>query len=212
MKPTFVQQLERLKVIPIVTMEDARHAEPVAEALVRGGLPCAEVTFRTDAALEVITSMSRTGDLLVGAGTVLDVDQAEAAMDAGAQFIVTPGLHYAVVDYCIERNIPLSPGVATASEIAWAYDRGLRLVKFFPAETMGGAAGLKALCAPYRMMKFIPTGGINPSNVRSYLENPQVVACGGSWVAAGGLYESGDYGKVEQAAREAVSIAGEGNC
>ncbi len=201
------QRLAQLRVIPVVTLDDARHAAPLAEALVGGGLPCAEVTFRTAAAADALRAMAHTGDLLVGAGTVLTVEQVKTAMDAGAQFIVTPGLHPRVVDYCLEHDIPIAPGVATPTDIAWAFDRDLRLVKFFPAESFGGAATLKALGAPYPMMQFIPTGGIGPANLGAYLRLPQVVACGGSWLTAPKLYAEGDYQGVEQAAREAVARA-----
>jgi 2-dehydro-3-deoxyphosphogluconate aldolase/(4S)-4-hydroxy-2-oxoglutarate aldolase len=201
-----VKRFEQLRLIPIVTMEDARHAKPVAEALVAGGLPCAEVTFRTDAAVDVLRAMAQRGGMLVGAGTVLNVDAVKAATEAGAQFIVTPGLHHAVVEHCVERGIPIAPGVATASEIAWAHDRGLRVVKFFPAAILGGPPALEALGAAYPMMKFIPTGGIDEGNVRDYLRLPQVLACGGTWLARTALYESGDYGDVTRVVRQAVAL------
>lgn len=206
MKLALFDRLEQLRLIPVVTIDDARHAEPLADALVRGGLPCAEVTFRTDAAARAIRAMTQRGSLLVGAGTVLFVEQVKAALDAGAQFIVTPGLHPKVIDYCLERSIPITPGVATATDIAWALDRGLRVVKFFPAEALGGSRGLKALCAAYRMMQFIPTGGIDLSCVREYLRMPEVLACGGSWLASADLYASGDYDVVVQVVREAVRL------
>jgi 2-dehydro-3-deoxyphosphogluconate aldolase/(4S)-4-hydroxy-2-oxoglutarate aldolase len=206
---TLFDQLRQLRLIPIVTMDDARHAAPLADALAAGGLPGAEVTFRTDAAIDVIKVMSRRDGFLVGAGTVLTVDKAKSALDAGARFIVTPGIHPQVVEYCLANDVPISPGVATATDIAWAFDRGLRVVKFFPAETLGGAKALKALGAPYRMMRFIPTGGMSPQNVREYLRMPEVIACGGSWLAAAKLYASGDYGAVERSAREAVQLTRE---
>ena len=206
MKLALFDRLEELRLIPIVTIDDARHAEPLADAFIRGGLPCAEVTFRTDAAARAIRAMTQRGDFLVGAGTVLHVDQVKVALDAGAQFIVTPGLHPKVVDYCLEQSIPIAPGVATATDIAWALDRGLRVVKFFPAEALGGCQGLKALCAAYRMMGFIPTGGIDLSCVREYLRMPEVLACGGSWLASADLYASGDYELVTRVVREAVRL------
>ena len=199
-------RLEERRLIPIVTIDDARHAKPLADALVRGGLPCAEVTFRTDAAARAIQEMTQRGNLLVGAGTVLLVDQVKAALDAGAQFVMTPGLHPKVIDYCLERSIPIAPGVATATDIAWALDRGLRVVKFFPAEALGGCRGLKVLCAAYRMMRFIPTGGIDRNCVREYLRMPEVVACGGSWLASADVYASGDYDAVVRVVREAVRL------
>jgi len=199
-------RLKELRLIPIVTIDDARHAKPLADALVRGGLPCAEVTFRTDTAARAIQKMTQKRNLLVGAGTVLLVDQVKAALDAGAQFIVTPGLHPKVIDYCLERGVPIAPGVATATDIAWALDRGLRVVKFFPAEALGGSQGLKALCAAYRMMRFIPTGGIDLNCVREYLRMPEVLACGGSWLASADLYASGDYDAVARVVLEAVRL------
>lgn len=201
------EQLGQLRVIPLVTLDDARQAAPLGEALVRGGLPVAEVTFRTAAAADVIHTLAQRGDLLIAAGTVLTVAQVKTAVDAGATCIVTPGLHEAVVDYCLENTIPITPGVATASEIAWAFDRGLRVVKFFPAETLGGIAALEALAAPYRMMRFIPTGGISRANLADYLRMPQVLACGGSWLTAAPPDADGSYRAVEQAVREAVALA-----
>jgi 2-dehydro-3-deoxyphosphogluconate aldolase/(4S)-4-hydroxy-2-oxoglutarate aldolase len=206
MNASVFDQLAQFRLIPVVTIDDAQHAEPLAQALIRGGLPCAEVTFRTDAAADAIRAMTRRAKLLVGAGTVLSVEQARSAVHAGAQFIVTPGLHDKVVDHCIEQEIPIAPGVATASEIAWAFDRGLRVVKFFPAESLGGARTLKALCAPYRTMRFIPTGGINLGNLLDYLRVPQVLAVGGSWLAAARLYAHGDYSAVEQLVRAGVNL------
>ena len=144
--------------------------------------------------------------MLIGAGTVLAVDQVTAALDAGADFIVTPGFHSAVVDHCLANGISIIPGTATATDIARAHDRGLHAVKFFPADIAGGPQAIKALSAPYHMMRFVPTGGVSAANVADYLCLPQVLACGGSWLAASALYASGDYAAVEQTARAAVAL------
>lgn len=201
-----IQRLARLRVVPIVTLRDARYAGPLAEALHAGGLPCAEVTFRTAAAAPAIRALVSHGDLLVGAGTVLTVDQVRQAVDAGATFVVTPGIVPAVIDHCLERGIPIVPGVATPTDIAQAAVRGLRVVKFFPAEAFGGCATLRALGAAFPAVRFIPTGGIGPHNLGDYLRVPQVIACGGSWLTAPQLYENGDFAAVTRAAQEAIEL------
>jgi 2-dehydro-3-deoxyphosphogluconate aldolase/(4S)-4-hydroxy-2-oxoglutarate aldolase len=206
MSAELFERLEQVRLIPVVTIDDAQHAAPLARALARGGLQCAEITYRTDAAAAALQVMARQADMLVGAGTVLTVAQVDEARDAGAQFIVTPGLHDAVIDHCLAAGIPVIPGVATASEVAWAHDRGLRVVKFFPADIAGGPAAITALSAPYRMMRFVPTGGVNANNVAEYLRLPQVLACGGSWLAAQKLYASGDFTAVERVVQDAVAL------
>ncbi len=206
MNPTLVARLEELRLIPILTIRDAVHAAPLADALVAGGLPCAEVTLRTADAPKAIQVFREKREMLVGAGTVLDVDQVKAAVDAGAEFIVSPGFGAKVVGYCLEHGISIAPGIATATDIALALDHGLRVVKFFPAESLGGVRALKALGAAYRMMRFIPTGGMRPACVRDYLALPQVVACGGSWLAAESLYSDGNYEAVARVVREAVAL------
>jgi len=206
MNPTLIALLEQLRLIPIMTIRDALHAAPLADALAAGGLPCAEITLRTADALKAIRVFREKREMLVGAGTVLEVDQVKAAVDAGAEFVVSPGFGTKVVGYCLDHGIPIAPGVATATDIALALDHGLSVVKFFPAESLGGVHALKALGAAYRMMRFIPTGGIVPGCVRDYLALPQVVACGGSWLAAESLYSGGNYEAVTHVVREAVTL------
>lgn len=157
---TMNEKIAEFGVVPVVVLEDAKDAKPLADALVKGGLPCAEVTFRTDAAEESIRIMTREyPDMLVGAGTVLTVEQADKAVNAGAKFIVSPGFDEKIVDHCMENGIPVFPGCITPSEVAQAVKRGLRVVKFFPAEQFGGVNTIKALAAPYTTIKFMPTGG-----------------------------------------------------
>lgn len=173
-----------LKIVPVIVIDDAADAIPLADALTRGGLPCAEVTFRTPNAADAIARMTaQFPDMLVGAGTVLTPQQAARARDAGARFIVAPGFNPAVVDYCLERAIPVYPGVCTPTEIEMALGKGLHILKFFPAEAAGGLAFLKAVAAPYVGVEFMPTGGINLGNLPNYLAFNRVVACGGSWMA-----------------------------
>ncbi|MGC4765939.1 bifunctional 4-hydroxy-2-oxoglutarate aldolase/2-dehydro-3-deoxy-phosphogluconate aldolase [Micromonospora sp. DT46] len=192
------------RILPVVVLDDARDAAPLAEALVRGGLPCAEVTFRTDAAAESIRVMSERGDLLVGAGTVLTPAQVDRAVEAGARFVVTPGFSPAVVRRCQEAGVPVFPGVATGTEIQMALDAGLDTVKFFPAEQLGGVAMIKALAAPYRSVRFVPTGGVNTANLADYLALPAVLAVGGTWMVAPDLIAAGRWDEV--AARTAAAV------
>jgi 2-dehydro-3-deoxyphosphogluconate aldolase/(4S)-4-hydroxy-2-oxoglutarate aldolase len=200
--------LARVRLIPVITIHDAAQAEPLAEALKAGGLPCAEVTLRTDAAEEAIRIMSQDPDMLVGAGTVLSENQAERAVAAGSGFIVTPGFSGKVVRACQDRSVPVIPGAVTATEIGTALDAGLRVVKFFPAATMGGLAALRALAGPFPMMRFVPTGGVTAGNMSEYLGLSCVLAVGGSWVVAADLLASGNYAEVTRRAGEAVSLAG----
>ena len=200
--------LRRVRLIPVITLQDAAQAEPLAEALKAGGLPCAEITLRTDAAEEALQIMSQDPDMLVGAGTVLSQDQAERAIAAGSRFIVTPGFSPRVVRACQDRSVPVIPGAVTATEIGTALDDGVRVVKFFPAATMGGLAALRALAGPFPMVRFIPTGGITAGNMAEYLGLSCVLAVGGSWVAAPGLLASANYAEVTRLAGEAVSLAG----
>ncbi|MGC5329173.1 bifunctional 4-hydroxy-2-oxoglutarate aldolase/2-dehydro-3-deoxy-phosphogluconate aldolase [Micromonospora sp. DT62] len=192
------------RILPVVVLDAARDAAPLAEALVRGGLPCAEVTFRTDAAAESIRVMSERGDLLVGAGTVLTPAQVDRAVEAGARFVVTPGFSPAVVRRCQEAGVPVFPGVATGTEIQMALDAGLDTVKFFPAEQLGGVAMIKALAAPYRSVRFVPTGGVNTANLSDYLALPAVLAVGGTWMVAPDLIAAGRWDEV--AARTAAAV------
>lgn len=173
------EKFEKIGVIPVIVIDEAKNAEPLAEALVAGGLPCAEITFRTQAAEESIRIMTQKyPDMMVGAGTVLNVEQVERAINAGARFIVCPGFDSKVVGYCLERKIPVLPGCVTPSEIMQAIACGLKMVKFFPAVQFGGVAMIKALAAPYNEMKFVPTGGINKDNLKEFLSCKAVAACG----------------------------------
>jgi 2-dehydro-3-deoxyphosphogluconate aldolase/(4S)-4-hydroxy-2-oxoglutarate aldolase len=194
-------------IVPVVVLDDAADAAALARALVTGGLPVAEVTFRTAAARDAIAAMAADPRMLVGAGTVLTTDQVDTAVDAGARFIVSPGFSESVVRHCLERGIPVFPGVATASEVQRAFEAGLRTVKFFPAEAIGGLAALKAIGAPYGMMRFIPTGGIGADTAVEYLRHPAVVAVGGSWMVARSLVAEGRFDAITELASAAVSAA-----
>lgn len=178
----FCEELRKIRLVPVVVIEDAAQATPLAEAIVSGGLSCVEITLRTDEALTALGTMAARSDLLVGAGTVLTLDQAKAAVDRGARFIVSPGMSPSLVDWCLARQVPIIPGCATATEIQLALERGLDTVKFFPAEQLGGVKMLATLAAVFQNMHFMPTGGISPGNLLDYLALPQVVACGGSWL------------------------------
>ncbi len=198
-------RIRKIGVIPVVSIPKEEHAMPLAEALIAGGLPCAEITFRTDAAAGSIKAMrKRFPEMLIGAGTILTIDQAGSAIDAGADFLVSPGSNPAVINYCLENKISIIPGVCTPTEIEVTMSRGLSLLKFFPAEAMGGVKFLKAICAPYRMIKFIPTGGIDLTNLADYLTISQVVACGGSWMVKPELMTAGQFDRIESLAIEAA--------
>jgi 2-dehydro-3-deoxyphosphogluconate aldolase/(4S)-4-hydroxy-2-oxoglutarate aldolase len=203
-----LQQLGRLGLIPVVAIENAEDAPKLGQALLAGGLPCAEITFRTAAAEEAIRLMAtECPDVLVGAGTVLSVEQAQKAVAAGAKYIVSPGIDADVVDWCLENNVPITPGVVTPTEVAMALKKGLNVLKFFPAEAAGGVKLLKAIAAPYGQVKFIPTGGINAQNLADYLRLPMVHACGGSWMVSKQLIADGKFDEIAALAREAVTIA-----
>lgn len=200
-----LEPLHNLGIVPVVTIHDAAQAVPLAEALIRGGLPCAEITFRTAAAPQAIAAIAKAcPDMLVGAGTVLTPKQADDAIQAGAGFLVSPGLNPEVVRHCVEKGYPILPGTATPSEVEQARGFGLRTVKFFPAEAAGGLPMIKAMSAPYTDMKFMPTGGISPANVAKYLACPAVFACGGSWMVPVDLIRAGRFDAIEQLTREAV--------
>lgn len=202
--------LERLSdygVVPVVVINRAEDAKPLAKALYDGGLRCAEVTFRTDAAEESIRIMTENyKDMLVGAGTVLSIEQVDRAVNAGAKFIVSPGFDPEVVDYCISKNIVVLPGCATPTEVLQGVKRGLKVLKFFPAEQAGGLQMIKAMSAPYPMVKFMPTGGINANNLADYLDFNKICACGGSWMVKADLINNGQFDKIEEMTREAVEL------
>ena len=206
MTKTF-EALSRIGVVPVITIDRPQDAVPLARALLNGGIGCAEITFRTASAEEAIQRISgECHEMLVGAGTVLTVQQAEQAMRAGAQYIVAPGFDAAVVDWCQKRGVPVLPGVATPTEINMALARGVKLLKFFPSEEIGGMRMLKALHAPYQEVQFIPTGGIKAHNLAEYLALPNVVACGGSWMATGSMISEGKFDEITRLSREARAI------
>ena len=205
-----LEQIQKTGIIPVVVLDDAKDAEPLAKALCEGGLPCAEVTFRTEAAEECIRIMSeKFPEMLVGAGTVLTTDQVDRAVAAGAKFIVSPGLNPRIVKYCVEKGIVITPGCANASDMEQALENGLEVVKFFPAEPAGGLNMIKALAAPYVGLKFMPTGGISPKNVRDYLAYNRIIACGGSWMVKNDLVKAGDFAAITEMAKECVQIVKE---
>lgn len=200
-----LKKIEAIGIVPVVKIDRAEDAVPLARALINGGLPCAEVTFRTDAAADAIAAMTKEfPEMLVGAGTVLTPEQADAAVQAGAKFIVSPGLNPDVVRHCVERGYPVTPGVCTPGEVETALSFGLEVVKFFPAEAAGGLAMIKAMSAPYGKLKFMPTGGINAKNINEYLAFPKILACGGSWMVTPELINAGRFDEIERLTREAV--------
>ena len=202
-----LKKIEGFGVVPVVVLNDAKDAAPLAKALCEGGLPCAEVTFRTEAAEESIRIMaSEFPEMFVGAGTVLTIDQVDRAVAAGAKFIVSPGFDPEIVDYCIEKNIPIYPGCITPSEIAQAVKRGLEVIKFFPAEQFGGVSTIKALAAPYTSVKFMPTGGVSAQNLENYLSFNKIIACGGSWMVKGDLVKAGKFDEITELVKEAVQL------
>lgn len=205
---TLEEQFYDYAVVPVVVLDDTEDAAPLAEALVKGGIPCAEVTFRTEVAEESIRIMSeKYPEMLVGAGTVLTTEQVDRAVAAGAKFIVSPGFDPEIVDYCMEKNIPVFPGCVSPSEVAQAVKRGLKVVKFFPAEQAGGLAMLKAMAAPYTMLKFMPTGGINTKNLKEYLGFSKILCCGGSWMVKGDMIKNKEFDKITEMTREATELA-----
>ncbi len=207
---TIQEKFASFGVVPVVVLENADDALPLGKALIDGGLPVAEVTFRTAAAEESIRRLHEAyPDMLVGAGTVLSVEQVDRAVGAGAQFIVAPGFDPEVVDYCLSKDIPVFPGCVTPSEISQAVKRGLKVVKFFPAGSFGGVSTIKALSGPFVGLKIMPTGGVSAKNLAEYLGNKTVIACGGSWMVKGDLIKAGDFAKVEELTKEAVAIVKE---
>jgi 2-dehydro-3-deoxyphosphogluconate aldolase/(4S)-4-hydroxy-2-oxoglutarate aldolase len=202
-----LQRIGQIGIVPVVAIEDAAKAVALGVALLAGGLPVAEITFRTAAAAAAIRAISDAcPDVLVGAGTVLTVTQAEQAAAAGAKFIVTPGFDTAVVEWCLAHNMPITPGVMTPTDINQALAKGLSTLKFFPAEAAGGVKTLKAIAAPYGGVKFVPTGGISAANLADYLRLTAVHACGGSWMVEKSLIAAGDFGAITRLSQEAIAI------
>ncbi|MGI6568794.1 MAG: bifunctional 4-hydroxy-2-oxoglutarate aldolase/2-dehydro-3-deoxy-phosphogluconate aldolase [Erysipelotrichaceae bacterium] len=205
-----LNKIKEIGIVPVVVIDDAKDAIPLANALIEGGLKCAEVTFRTASAKETIKLIvDNFPDMLVGAGTVLTTKQVDDAIEAGARFIVSPGLNPKIVKYCNEKGILIIPGISNASDIEIALENNLEVVKFFPAELLGGLRMIKALAAPYVNVKFMPTGGINTSNVKEYLEYDRIIACGGSWMVSSKLIRSGEFQEISRLAREASEIVKE---
>ncbi len=207
-------RLGQLGLLPVIKIEQEEHAVPLGKALLDGGLPCAEITLRTAAGEGAIRRIAaELPEVLVGAGTVLSVEQAQRAVSAGARYVVSPGFDPEVVDWCLTQGVPVMPGVATPTEIIMALKKGLQILKFFPAETLGGVGMLKALADPFSNVKFVPTGGINPANLAEYLGLPNVHACGGSWMVPGRLLmqQFGEITRLVTEARSLVQQAREGN-
>jgi 2-dehydro-3-deoxyphosphogluconate aldolase / (4S)-4-hydroxy-2-oxoglutarate aldolase len=201
-----INRIKSLRIVPVVIMDSAENSSSLAESLLEGGLPCAEVTFRTAAAKETIKRLSHFQEICLGAGTVLSVDQVKSAVDSGALFIVSPGFNPKVVGYCVDQKIPVFPGICTPTEIEMGLEFGLEVFKFFPAESFGGLNTLKAISGPYGMIKFIPTGGIHEKNVGSYLSFNKVLACGGSWMVPRELVNEGRFRDITNLISEAVKI------
>lgn len=202
---TMNQQIHDIGLIPVIKITDPAKAVPLARALCNGGLPAAEITFRTSCAAEAIAAITKEfPDMLVGAGTVLNAEQADRAAAAGAKFIVSPGLNPNTVRHCQKIGVPILPGCANPSDIETAIELGLDTVKFFPAEAAGGIAMIKAMSAPYGNIKFMPTGGINADNLLSYLSFDKILACGGSFMVKDSLIEAGDFDTIEKLTRDAV--------
>ncbi len=202
-----LKQIGDLGIVPVIKIEDVDKAQPLAEAMCAGGLPLAEITFRTANAAEAIRRVAKNvPGMLVGAGTVITCEQVDRALDAGARFIVSPGFNEKVVQHCAKRGVPITPGCSSPSDFEHAIENGLEVVKFFPAEQCGGLKFIKAVSAPYSQLKFIPTGGINTKNLNEYLAFDKILACGGSWLAPADLVAAGDFAGIERIVREAVSL------
>lgn len=206
-QPSVLEALAAIRLLPVLTVDKSAAAAPLGAALRAGGLRCAEVTLRTPAALAAIRAMAFDTELIVGAGTVLTVGQAEEAVAAGARFIVAPGFDLDVVHVCRRLGVPIIPGVATATEIQMALAAGIDVVKLFPSEALGGVKTLIALSAPFPTLRFVPTGGITPQVVGHYLDVPAVLAVGGSWMAPSGLIAAGEFDEITRLARDAAILA-----
>lgn len=203
---SLINKITEMKIVPVIKIDDAADAAPLAEALIAGGLPLAEVTFRTSAAEEAIREMRKFPEMLVGAGTITSVDQAKAACEAGAVFLVTAGFNKAVTEFAVKNNVPIFPGVCTPTEMMLLLEYNLPVAKFFPAEQYGGLSTIKALSGPFPGMKFMPTGGINEKNILDYLAAPQIVACGGSWMVKESLINNHQFDEIQRLAAEAVQL------
>ena len=205
----FVKQIEDLKVVPVVAIQNLDDAERLADALTAGGIACAEITLRTEAGLPAIELLAKRSGFLVGAGTVHNADQAAAVIDAGAKFVVAPGFNPKTVAKCIDKDVPIFPGTSSPTDLEMAMEFGLDIVKFFPAEAMGGVKTLKAFHGPYHTIRFMPTGGVSMANLRDYLSLPYVIGCGGSWMAKGDLIAAGRFDEITRLAKETVALVKE---
>ncbi|HAQ51327.1 MAG TPA: 2-dehydro-3-deoxyphosphogluconate aldolase [Lachnospiraceae bacterium] len=203
-----LKEIENAKIVPVVVIDDEKDALPLAEAMMKGGINIAEITFRTSAAKGAIELISKKcPDMLVGAGTVLTIGQVDEAVKAGAKFIVTPGSNPKVIEYCVKNNIIIIPGCANPSNVELALENGLNVVKFFPAEQAGGIGYIKAISAPYGNVRFMPTGGISPKNVENYLKEKCIIACGGSWMVKKDLIKEGKFDEITKLCNEASELA-----
>ena len=204
---TVQQRIAEAKLLPVIKLDRVEDAVPLAEALTEGGLPVMEITFRTDAAEGSIRAVSKAfPGVLTGAGTVTTLEQVKRAHDAGATYVVTPGISNVVIEYCCKNNIPVYPGACTPTEIIQVMEFGLDIVKFFPAGQYGGLSTVKALAAPFPNVKFVPTGGISETNLREYLAFPKVIACGGSWMVKDDMIKAGDFKGITALVKEAVKL------
>jgi len=200
-------QIQQVGIVPVIAMSDVEKAVPLARALLAGGIPCAEITFRTAEGAECIRCIANeVPEVLVGAGTVLRTEQVDQAIEVGAKFIVSPGFNPKTVSYCIEKGIPITPGCSTPTDMEAALEFGLEVVKFFPAEQAGGLPYIKAVAAPYTSLKFMPTGGINADNLGKYLAFNRIIACGGSWMVTKDLIDNANYPEITRLCKEAVEI------
>ena len=202
-----LEKLSERKLVPVIALHDEKDALPLAEALCAGGLPAAEITFRTSAAEASIRAVVKAfPDMMVGAGTLTTIDQAKRARDAGASFFVTPGFSHKIVEFALDEDIPIYPGACTPTELMLLTEYGLPVAKFFPAQQFGGLDTIKALSAPFPNLKFMPTGGINAGNVLTYLASESVIACGGSWMVKPELIRSGRFDEIQALTRQAVEL------
>lgn len=206
MNTDLIKKFRQFKIIPVVTIDDVSKAVPLAEALSEAGLPCAEITLRTEAAIDVISKLSEIENFVVGAGTVLSPEKAAAVKKAGADFVVSPGFNPKVVTWCLENEMSIFPGVSNPTDIEMALDFGLTNLKFFPAEAFGGMKTIKALASAYQMVSFMPTGGISSQNVTDYLSHSQVIACGGSWMVQPQWIQNGDFETIKNETRKAKQL------
>lgn len=202
-----IETISSLKLVPVVKLDRVEDAVPLAQALLRAGLPVAEITFRTEAAEESIRQIAaQVPQVLVGAGTITSVEQAKRALDAGAKFFVTPGFNRDVAQFCKTNQVPLFPGVCTPTEVMMLMEFGFTVAKFFPAGQYGGLKTIQALAGPFPQLKFMPTGGVNESNVLEYLSSDKIIACGGSWMVKDSLIRAGDFAAIEELTRSAVQL------